>query len=54
MTKFNDMIKQALEKKQGKQNLERGEQPDVDIKSKKPVTPTVSGKPVKKSTGRGR
>jgi hypothetical protein len=55
MTKLTDIIKQALEKKQGKQNIEHTDAvPDLAAKAKKPVAPAISGKPVKKSSGRGR
>jgi hypothetical protein len=54
MTKLTDVIKQALEKKQGKRQSD-GSDTNVttDKKAKKPV-PVITGRPVKKASGRGR
>jgi hypothetical protein len=54
MSKLTDVIKQALEKKQGKHHLEGSEvSSSTDKKAKKSV-PVITGRPMKKAAGRGR
>jgi hypothetical protein len=54
MSKLSDTLKKALEKKQGQHHLENDTNLDVKVKTKKPAVPAIAGKPVKKSSGRGR
>jgi len=54
MNKITDTLKKALEKKKGQHHLENNNLPENIVKSKKPVVPVITGKPVKKSSGRGR
>ena len=53
MSKLTDTIKQALEKKKGQHHLSADAGAATDKKVKKAV-PVITGKPVKKVTGRGR
>jgi hypothetical protein len=53
MNKFTDTIKQALAKKQGHAHIESDDK-HQDIKKAKKSPPVITGRPVKKATGRGR
>jgi hypothetical protein len=53
MSKFTDTLKAALEKKHAAAHPDAKSDSKDDSKSKKTV-PVITGKPVKKVTGRGR
>jgi hypothetical protein len=53
MSKFTDTLKAALEKKHAAAHPDTKSESDNKSKVKKPV-PVITGKPVKKVTGRGR
>lgn len=55
MSKFTDTLKQALAKKKGQHHLENDDAPAVDgKKSKTKSVPVITGRPIKKASGRGR
>jgi len=54
MTKFTDTLKQALAKKKGQHHVENDDAVAVDKKSKTKSVPVITGRPIKKASGRGR
>lgn len=54
MTKFTDTLKSALAKKKGQPHVDGADAPTSDKKSKTKPIPVITGRPVKKATGRGR
>ena len=54
MTKFTDTLKAALEKKHAAAHPDTKTDGDPDRKKVRRSPPVITGKPVKKVTGRGR
>jgi hypothetical protein len=54
MSKLTDILKKALEKKQGIHHLENDDMPVVEKKSGKKRVSVIGKKPPTKSAGRGR
>jgi len=53
MSKLSDTIKQALAKKKGQHHIGGDDSHAIEKKVKKAPVPVITGKPVKKVTGRG-
>lgn len=54
MSKLSDLLKKALEKKQGTHHIEGDDAPQVEKKAGKQRAPVIGKKPPTRSAGRGR
>lgn len=54
MSKLSDLLKKALEKKQGTHHIEGDDAPQVEKKTAKQRAPVIGKKPPTRSAGRGR
>jgi hypothetical protein len=54
MSKLTDTLKQALQKKKGNNHVDVDADTAVDKKIKSKAVPVITGRPIKKASGRGR